>query len=99
MFTYITKRLFYAIPILIGVNLITFMLFFMINTPDDMARSQLGAKQVTPQMIEAWKVDRGYDKLEQKLCNVGAKIIRGNEKYLNYFLLVLVFWVKYSVQF
>jgi len=62
MFTYITKRLFYAIPILIGVNLITFMLFFMINTPDDMARSQLGAKQVTPQMIEAWKVDRGYDK-------------------------------------
>ena len=62
MFTYIIKRLLYAIPILIGVNLITFMLFFMINTPDDMARSQLGAKQVTPEMIEAWKVDRGYDK-------------------------------------
>lgn len=62
MFAYIIKRLLYAIPILIGVNLITFMLFFMVNTPDDMARSQLGAKQVTPQMIDAWKVDRGYDK-------------------------------------
>jgi peptide/nickel transport system permease protein len=62
MFAYIIKRLLYAIPILIGVNLITFMLFFMVNTPDDMARSQLGAKQVTPEMIEAWKVDRGYDK-------------------------------------
>jgi peptide/nickel transport system permease protein len=47
---------------LIGVNLITFMLFFMINTPDDMARAQLGAKQTTPQMIEAWKVEKGYDK-------------------------------------
>jgi len=62
MFNYILKRLLYAIPILIGVNLITFMLFFMVNTPDDMARSQLGAKQTTAQMIEAWKVDKGYDK-------------------------------------
>jgi len=62
MFGYILKRIFYAIPILIGVNLITFMLFFMVNSPDDMARAQLGAKQVTPQMIEAWKADKGYDK-------------------------------------
>jgi len=62
MFGYIIKRLLYAIPILIGVNLITFMLFFMVNSPDDMARAQLGAKQVTPQMIQSWKVQRGYDK-------------------------------------
>jgi len=62
MFAYILKRILYAIPILIGVNLITFILFFMVNSPDDMARAQLGAKQVTPQMIEAWKVDKGYDK-------------------------------------
>jgi len=62
MFAYMIRRILYAVPILIGVNLITFMLFFMVNTPDDMARAQLGAKQVTPQMIEAWKVERGYDK-------------------------------------
>jgi peptide/nickel transport system permease protein len=62
MFSYIIKRILYAIPILIGVNLITFMLFFMVNSPDDMARAQLGAKQVTPQMIQAWKEQRGYDK-------------------------------------
>ena len=62
MLGYIIKRLLYAIPILIGVNLITFMLFFMVNSPDDMARAQLGAKQVTPQMIQSWKVQRGYDK-------------------------------------
>ena len=34
----------------------------MVNSPDDMARAQLGAKQVTPQMIQAWKEQRGYDK-------------------------------------
>ena len=62
MFTYIVRRILYAVPILIGVNLITFMLFFMVNTPDDMARAQLGAKQVTPQMIQAWKEEKGYDK-------------------------------------
>jgi len=62
MLAYIIRRILYAIPILVGVNLITFMLFFMVNTPDDMARSQLGAKQVTPQMIEAWKAEKGYDK-------------------------------------
>jgi peptide/nickel transport system permease protein len=52
----------YAIPILIGVNLITFTLFFVVNTPDDMARMQLGAKRVTPEAVEQWKVERGYDK-------------------------------------
>ena len=62
MLTYILKRILYALPILIGVNLITFLLFFMVNTPDDMARSQLGAKRVTAPMIEAWKVEKGYDK-------------------------------------
>ncbi len=62
MLGYILRRILYAVPILVGVNLITFMLFFMINTPDDMARAQLGAKQVTPQMIEAWKTEKGYDK-------------------------------------
>jgi peptide/nickel transport system permease protein len=62
MLGYILRRILYAVPILIGVNLITFMLFFMINTPDDMARAQLGAKQTTPQMIEAWKAEKGYDK-------------------------------------
>jgi len=62
MFAYIIRRVLYAIPILIGVNLITFMLFFMVNTPDDMARAQLGAKQVTPELIQSWKEEKGYDK-------------------------------------
>lgn len=56
------RRVLYAIPVLIGVNLITFTLFFIVNTPDDMARMQLGIKYVSPEAIEKWKIDRGYDK-------------------------------------
>lgn len=62
MIRYLLRRLLYALPILIGVNLITFALFFVVNTPDDMARMQLGVKRVTPAAIEKWKAERGYDK-------------------------------------
>jgi peptide/nickel transport system permease protein len=62
MSAYIIRRLLYAFPILIGVNLITFLLFFVVNSPDDMARMQLGMKRVTPEAVETWKRERGYDK-------------------------------------
>jgi len=59
---YIIRRALYAIPILIGVNLITFLLFFVVNTPDDMARMQLGVRRVTSEAVEKWKAEHGYDK-------------------------------------
>src|SRR5262245_19653634 len=62
MLAYIIRRLLYAIPILIGVNLLTFLLFFVVNSPDDMARMQLGVRRVTPEAIEKWKAERGYDR-------------------------------------
>jgi peptide/nickel transport system permease protein len=62
MIAYIVRRLFYAVLILIGVNLFTFWLFFVVNTPDDMARAQLGAKRVTQEAVQKWKEERGYDK-------------------------------------
>ncbi len=62
MLAYLVRRILYALPILIGVNLITFVLFFVVNTPDDMARMHLGMKRVTPEAIEKWKVERGYDR-------------------------------------
>jgi peptide/nickel transport system permease protein len=62
MITYLVRRILYALPILIGVNLLTFALFFVVNTPDDMARIQLGIKRVTPEAIEKWKQQHGYDK-------------------------------------
>ncbi len=62
MFAYLVRRILFAVPILIGVNFITFALFFIVNTPDDMARAQLGAKQNSPELIADWKQKHGYDK-------------------------------------
>lgn len=62
MSAYIIRRLLYAIPILIGVNLLTFLLFFVLNSPDEMARMHLGEKRVTPEAIANWKQEHGYDK-------------------------------------
>jgi peptide/nickel transport system permease protein len=59
---YIVRRALYAFPILLGVNLLTFVLFFVVNTLDDMARMQLGPKHLTPHAIASWKRERGYDK-------------------------------------
>lgn len=61
MTQYMIRRIFYAIPILLGINIITFTLFFMVNSPDDMARMQLGQKHIKPEAIEHWKAQRGYD--------------------------------------
>ena len=62
MINYILRRSLYGLLILAGVNLATFFLFFTVNTPDDMARMNIGGKRVTQELIEKWKVERGYDK-------------------------------------
>ena len=62
MASFILRRVLYGILILIGVNLLTFLLFFTISTPDDMARLNIGGKYITQQQIDDWKVQKGYDK-------------------------------------
>ena len=62
MWNYTLRRSFYGVLVLLGVNLFTFMLFFTVNTPDDMARLNIGGKRVTQEQIVKWKVERGYDK-------------------------------------
>jgi peptide/nickel transport system permease protein len=62
MISYLIRRIAYAVPILVGVNFITFLLFFVVNSPDDMARMQLGQKRVTDEAVAKWKQERGYDK-------------------------------------
>lgn len=62
MFAYLTRRVLYGVLVLLGVNLLTFFLFFTVNTPDDMARMNIGGKRVTQELIDKWKVERGYDK-------------------------------------
>ncbi len=70
MLRYLLRRALYAPLVLLGVNILTFALFFIVNTPDDMARMQLGAKRVTPEAIELWKAERGYNK--PLVFNAGA---------------------------
>ena len=62
MIAYIFRRLMYGALILIGVNVFTFVLFFAVNTPDDMARLAIGGQRVSTDAVEKWKADRGYDK-------------------------------------
>jgi len=59
---FLLRRLGYGVLILIGVNLLTFFLFFTVNTPDDMARLNIGGKRVTQEQIDKWKRERGYDR-------------------------------------
>ena len=71
MLIYILRRFLYAIPILLTVNVLTFILFFVVNSPDDMARLHLGQKHVTQESIEKWKASRGYDK---PFCGTSTKM-------------------------
>ena len=60
MLSYIIRRTLYAIPILIGVNVIIFFLFFVVNSPDQMARQILGEKNITQEDVDNWKKKNGY---------------------------------------
>lgn len=61
MSNYLIRRVLYGLLVLAGVNFLTFILFFQVNSPDDMARLALGGKRVTDQAVEQWKKERGYD--------------------------------------
>jgi len=77
MIAYIMRRLLYAVPVLLAVNVITFALFFLVNTPDQMAQVQLGIKHITPEAVQQWKVERGYHKpLFFNNAEVGIKKIQ-----------------------
>lgn len=60
MFAYLVRRILYAVPIVVGIVAITFALFFVVNTPDDMARRILGDKADSPEIVEKWKREHNY---------------------------------------
>lgn len=61
MWSYLLRRIAQILPILIGVNIITFALFFFVNSPDDIANVHLGGKYVTQEARNNWKHEHGYD--------------------------------------
>ncbi|MBI2193107.1 MAG: ABC transporter permease subunit [Planctomycetes bacterium] len=62
MLTYVLQRILYAVPIVVLVALVTFMLFFMVVPPEVMARRHLSAKNPTREDIQNWLEKHGYDK-------------------------------------
>ena len=61
MFNYLIRRLLYSPLIIFGVMLLTFVIFFVVQKPEQMARGILG-KRATPANTYAWLHKRGYDK-------------------------------------
>ena len=78
MTAYILRRILNAIPILVAVNVLTFFLFFFLNTPDDIANLSLGEKNAKPENICKFKRERNYH-LPQ-LLNIKDKILYFNSK-------------------
>ena len=61
MLRYVLRRLAYGALTVIGVLLLLFALFFLVATPDDVARKALGDKAM-PEAIAQWKANHGYDR-------------------------------------
>lgn len=61
MFAYLVRRLLFFVPIIFGVMLLTFVLFFVVQSPNATARRVLG-QRATPKAIENWLHNRGYDR-------------------------------------
>ncbi|MEO8606215.1 MAG: ABC transporter permease [bacterium] len=61
MLAYLTRRLAWSAATVCGVLLLLFALFFLVATPDDVARKALGDKAM-PDAIAHWKTNHGYDK-------------------------------------
>lgn len=59
MFAYAVRRVLYMIPIVFGVILFTFILFYVVNSPDALAMKEL-QKAANPETIRQWKIDKGF---------------------------------------
>jgi len=81
MFKYFIRRLLYAIPIVLGVMVITFALFYLLQKPDIMARRILGPK-ASQQAVDNWIKQRGYDKPVFVNFNKGANPL--DSQFVNY---------------
>jgi len=61
MIGYLLRRLALGAATVLGVLLLLFVLFFLVATPDDVARKALGDKAL-PEALAQWKASHGYAK-------------------------------------
>ncbi len=77
MLRYLIRRVLYMIPTLIGVSLLTFVLFFGIFSPETIARRNLSAKNASQEQIQTWEHEHGFDKTKLELFEVHMKSLLG----------------------
>jgi len=61
MLFYVVRRLLYGGATVLGVLFLLFVLFFLVTTPEDIARKAIGEK-ATPEALAQWVANHGYDK-------------------------------------
>lgn len=66
MSRYLLRRLLYSVLILLGVTLITFVLFYVVQSPRSIAKRNLG-KNPSEQQITQWLKEHNYDKPKHEL--------------------------------
>ena len=59
MWIYVFRRLIYTVPILLGVLLITFLIFFSVTEPETLARMRIGEKAPVSQVYK-WMIENDY---------------------------------------
>jgi peptide/nickel transport system permease protein len=60
--SYLIRRILWMVPILIGVSVVTFVLFYVVTPPRQLARRNLSSKNPSPQEINDWLRQHHYDK-------------------------------------
>ncbi|MCK4909123.1 MAG: ABC transporter permease, partial [Planctomycetes bacterium] len=94
MLNYIIRRCLYSIPIIAGVLILTFILFFIVNSPDRMAETMLGGKNVNPEAIEKWKRDHNYHL--PRLFNTEEKSFRMFTQTIFYQKTLSLLWFEFG---
>jgi len=61
MIAYLVRRILFGVLTIIGVLLLLFVLFFLVATPEDIARKAVGEKAL-PEALAQWKAAHGYDR-------------------------------------
>lgn len=88
MLSYLLRRMLYLAPIIFGVMVLTFVLFYVVQTPRTMALRMLGPK-ANEQALHNWLERRGYNKPVFFNTQAGQKLL--DSQFFNYVRSAAVF--------
>ena len=62
MLRYLLRRTLYAVPILLGTCILTFLLFNVVVKPEQLAKRHIHSQNPTRAQVQDWLRDHGYDR-------------------------------------